>query len=251
MAQPPIHVLCYGDSGAGKSTGVSTFPKPMLLFSFDPFGKETPYLKRGEPSDATYDNFGTPVRHVLSKKTGQPIIQIEYYLDADPTQPEAYQRFLSRMSVLHHEYDKWATVVLDSSTFAEIAARKWHQYKLNPSAKDPRQWYGGSTELLEEMLMIRFGSLPMNVVTVCHIDEDKDELHGFFVRNPMAPGKLKKKLPSAYGEFYRAYVTTDEKGDRVFVWQTRADKLFNAGSQIGAPDPCAPTYQALWTGQGG
>src|SRR3990167_1795906 len=207
---PPTHTLIYGDSGSGKSTVAATWPKPMLVMAFDPRGKEMPYLRVGSPEPEQPDGS----RIIRSAKTGNPIIKIERYNDVDPTQPTAYPAFMRRMSALPDEYAVWRTIVLDSVTFMELASRKYQQYTLNPSAKDPRQWYGGSTEQLEEMLMIRFGSLPMNVVVIAHVDEDKDEVHGTYVRNPSAPGRLRKRMPSAFAELYRAYLGSVESGER-------------------------------------
>ena len=45
MEYPPIHCMVYADTGIGKSTFASTFPKPMLVFHFDPHGKDWPYRK--------------------------------------------------------------------------------------------------------------------------------------------------------------------------------------------------------------
>ena len=250
---PSTHTIFYGDSGAGKSTGASTYPKPMLVFMFDPFSKDMPYLKRGEPSELLYDDLGTPFRQVVSRKTGNVIIQVEYFIDSDPAKPEGYQRFLKRMARFQgDEYLNWKTVVADSVTFMELASRKNHQYKLNKTAKDSRQWYGGSKEDLEEMLMIRFGSLPMNVVVLAHVSEDKDELHGTFVRHPAGVGKLGKQLPAGYGELYRAYVKREE-AEHIYLWQTRSDNMWACSSQIDAPEPCVQHYSALWgeSGQAG
>ncbi len=151
------------------------------------------------------------------------------------------------MAVFQHDTVAWATVVVDSVTFMEIAARMSHQFILSPRAKEPRQWWAGATDDLERMLMIRFGSLPMNVVVLAHIDEEKDELHGTFVRSPKAPGRLRKGLAAGYGELYRAYVQRDAQRVPSFWLQTRSDAMFNAASQIGAPDPCPTAYAALWT----
>jgi hypothetical protein len=269
---PPVHCATYGDSGAGKSTFAATWPKPMIVFCFDPFGKETPYLKRGDPSELMVDQFGTPIRHVKSRKTGEMIIQIEYYHNefstphlalrsgkesgkergrimydvTDQTLVDAYWRFLHRMSIFQKEYDQWATVVADSTTFMEIAARKYDQYIMNPMTGDPRQWWASSTDALEEMLMIRFGGFPMNVVVLCHIDEAKDEAHGFFVRNPALPGRMRKSFAAAYGEFYRAYVDKGEANERLHLLQTRMDNMWNCSTQVSAPDRCPQHYQALW-----
>jgi len=63
--RPLTMFLVYGDPGSGKTTFLSTFPKPLLVFSFDPFGKELPYLRMGHVVDAM-DERGTPVRQVFS-----------------------------------------------------------------------------------------------------------------------------------------------------------------------------------------
>ncbi len=175
------------------------------------------------------------------------VIRIEYYHSMFPTQPTAYSRFLSRMGNFHKE-EFWKTLVLDDATFMELEARKWHQYVLNPTSKDGRQWYGGSKELLEEMLMMRFSGLTQNVVVLCHIDEDKDELWGEIVRNPAMPGKLSKRLGAAYGEQYRAYVLRDEKGNATRQLQTQNDGRYAVQSQIHAPNPCFLHYDSLWEG---
>lgn len=246
----PIHTLLYGDSGSGKSTCAATYPKPILVWAFDPPGKDTPYLNRGESGELQTDDLGTPIRDVLSRKTGKLLIRVEHYVDRDFKEAEAYHRFLTRMTHFQTEYADWATVVFDSVTFAELCARKWFQYKLNPTAKDGRQWFGGSTDLIEEMLMGRLAALPMNVVVCAHVDEDKDELHGTFVRTPKMPGqRLRKGVMAAFSEVYRTFITTDEQGQRVHLLQTRGDKQWAASSQINAPDPCWPDYKALWEAQ--
>lgn len=43
----PLHLLLYGDTGSGKSTFAATFPKPMLVWCFDPHGKDMPYRRLG------------------------------------------------------------------------------------------------------------------------------------------------------------------------------------------------------------
>jgi hypothetical protein len=246
MDHPPVHLLMYGDSGSGKSTSTSTFPKPMLVLAFDPYGKETPYLKRGVVAEGE-DDLGTRFQDVLSKKSGSLLIRIEHYIDVDPTAPEAYRRFLTRLTRLSRDVERYQTVVLDSVTFMELAARKMNQYVLNPNSKEPRQWFAGATDTLEEVLMLRFGALPCNVVVLAHIDEDKDEVNGTYVRNPSAPGRLRKRSPAGYSELYRAYARRNEGGVREYVWQTRSDALYNASSQVNAPDPCPQTYAAIWT----
>ena len=46
--KPALHALVYGDTGAGKSTFLASFPKPMYVMHFDGLGKDGPYLQYGE-----------------------------------------------------------------------------------------------------------------------------------------------------------------------------------------------------------
>jgi len=160
--RPPIHATIYGDPGGGKSTMARTFPKPMLVFHFDPFGKDTPYRMLGT-STASTDARGTPIIEVAGPKD-TTAVRIEYYHDPMPEKPTAYERFSKRLLTLHEETCR--TVVLDSVTFMEIAARKWYQYKLNPNTREPRQWWASATDALEETLMLRFGALQTANVVV-------------------------------------------------------------------------------------
>ena len=243
----PIHVLDMGETGSGKDTFACTFPKPLLVWLFDPVGKETPYLKGakkvGELQKYAIGIHSIPFRDI-EREDG--VVRVEYYHSEDPTNPNAYSRYLARMGVFHNEYPTWRTVVLSSVTYMEMEGRKWHQYLLNPSAKDPRQWFGGSTDLLEEMCMMRYAGLPMNLVVLAHIDEDKDELYGEIVRNPRAPGRMRKTFASAFSEHYHSYVMRKEDGTMAYALQTQNNGRFAAQTHIDAPAICYPHYESLW-----
>lgn len=255
----PIHVLTYGDFGSGKSTFASTFPHPQLICCFDAYGKDQPYTKSPlhVASDLGVDGYGGPYREVFSRKTGAVLKRIEYYHDTKwvmpqeikrkagtgvrDIEPNAYARFLRRMASLNDELAGWRTYILDSVTSMEIAARRWDQYVLNPQAEDGRQWYGASKDMLEKMLLGRLAGLPINVVVLAHIDDEKFENQGTQRRMPMAPGKLRGSLPSQYAEVYRAFADTSGH------WlQTRSDNIWAATTQIEAPALCPPHYSALW-----
>ena len=247
MAQSVQHWLIYGDAGAGKTTSATTFPKPALVFSFEPIGKDTPYISRGMVQTGISPE-GAMVNQVLNKKDGSLMFQVEYYLDRDPTKPEGYQRFLKRMTKLEDDIaaNGFQTVVLDSVTFMELTARKLSQYVLNPTSREPRQWFGFSTDTLEEILMIRFGSLPINVVALAHIDDQKVTSQGTNVFSIAAPGRLSRCGPGAYSEVYRAYAMPSPDGVIEYWWQTRQNGMYTASTQIGAPDPSPQEYSALW-----
>lgn len=248
MPVRPLHILVYSDPSGGKSTFLATLPKPMKVLSFDPFGKETPYTRVGTPGPIELEG-DIPVQRIYSRKDSKKmLVQIEHFLDQDPRGGLAYQQYLSRMATFDStgEAGQWASVVLDSVTFLEIAARKHAQYVLNPYTKEPRQWYATSTEACEEQLMLRFGSLRCNVGIACHIDDSKSDMHGNTIRVPNAPGRLRKHLASAYTEFYRLFIQQEEDGGATRWLQTQPDDEWAAGSMIEGIDRFVePHYKAL------
>jgi hypothetical protein len=250
--RPPIHVVTYGSWGSGKSTFASTFPKPMLVLLFDPLGKEAPYLRRGVPQPAFIGDQEQPIVQVMSKKNGDKLlVQIESYHDTEVTDegqyyPVAYMRFLKRFPSLYQEIQdgQWKTVVYDSLTFMEIATRKMHQYLLHKHEKDSRKWFAQSSDDIEEAILCRAGGLRCNVVVLAHIDEDKDG--DVKVYMPTAPGRLRSRIGAGYAEIY-AMRTKRTKDGMQYYLQTRADVQYAAASVfLNAPDPCEPTYDALW-----
>jgi hypothetical protein len=256
---PPIHVMCYGESGTKKSTFAASFPKPLLVFFFDPLGKDSPYLRQGIPSGLMPSQFPGFMTQDVFNEAGELQITLEYFLDPFPQKPSAFPCFQNRFAqLLSHIWGvreipgepDWKSIAFDSATYLELSARKYAQYFLNPNAKDPRQWFGSSTDQLEEILMISTGSIPRNVITICHVDEDKDEAGGVMVKNPALPGRLRKHGSSGYSEFYRVFVQRGDGKPGVsetrYALQTEPNGLYNAGSQIMAPNGCEPTYEALW-----
>lgn len=226
--RPPIHTIVYGDPGAGKSTFASTFPKPMRVWMFDAVGKDTPYRL-------------------------QPDVVIEYFNDLDPTGAKGgWHHFIRRRDeyLATREWEQDATLVVDSITFMELAARKYDQYVTNKTSKDPRKWFAASTDAIEETLMMKLMGVPRNVVSIAHVDQERDDVHGLMLMNPSAPGRLKKRIPAAYSEFYRAFVARDEQGQPMYLLQTTADNRYNASSQIKAPNPSWQHYASLWPQEG-
>lgn len=257
--RPWVHNLVYGQSGAGKSTYAATFPGPQLVFMFDPLSKTSPYLAGGVPSGVLPDpQSGIPWQEVYNE-AGSVLRRIEYFLDANPNAPKSYELFLRRFTLVHNgltaafegdtkarEAFPWQTLIFDSMTKLELMARKMAQYKLNPTGKDPRQWYAYSTEALEEVMDFRVCTLPCNAVVICHTDKEKEDVAGLQLRSPNLPGRLKGNSPASFGEFYHLSMTRDEKGNFIRRLQTRGDQFFNASTMIDAPNFCDPHYANLW-----
>ncbi len=176
------------------------------------------------------------------------LIRIENYCDPDPQAPTGYLRFLNRMlSVQGTAASQWGSIVIDMVTSMEIMARKYHQYVLNPATREPRQWWSGTTDSLEENLYVRCGSLRTNVCVLAHVDKDKGQVGGGVVTVPQAPGRLRSGLPGGFGELYYAYVKRDDTGVLQYCMQTHNDGVFAASTQIDAPDPVVvPPRASPW-----
>lgn len=206
---PPQHFIIYGRSGVGKSRLLTTFPKPILVFMFDAFGKDTQYLRFGGTSyseivdvDISAKQDGScpiPTRYVFNAK-GEVVMQIHYLHDDDwhagtmriyaggenpgfkeakdvaIPRPVAYPRFLAMMAELGREESrKWGTIALDSVTSCAKAARLFSEFTMNPWAKEPRQHFGFATDRLEQMLTGRWLGFQSNVVLIAHVNRQRDE----------------------------------------------------------------------------
>lgn len=251
VTHPPIHVLVHGDPGSRKSTFAATFPKPLIVFFFDQVGMDLPYLRIGHPTELdVYPGKRFTYRDVLNDD-GELLIRLQYFADMNPEKPEGFRNFLDRLQDFYHEYHAWATAVIDSVTMLELAARYNEKYFLNPKAKDPRQWWAGSTDALEQVLMSSFGAMPINVVVVAHCSEDKDEVNGTFVRTIRAPGRMSKGAAAGYSEVYRAYIPKERgpQGEPLYYLQTQPDGLWIAKTAINAPNPSWGDYECLWANE--
>ncbi len=251
---PPIHVLIAGDSGAGKTRMAATFPKPMIVYFFDGFGNDQPYLDQGELAPLKYARYGdqyadTPIREVLDKEKGELLIQIRYYNDADPEKPDAFERFLIGLNNL--DPSAWATIALDSFTYAEMSARWFETFVNYPEAKGQakQQWWGESANSMERIICGRFRGFLCNTAVTAHINMKTENVRGEKVWGVQAPGRLSTSLPGAFSEVYCLHVQTDQEGKSKRVLQTQKDEQYFAKTHINAPNLCKPSYEALWGGK--
>jgi hypothetical protein len=94
---------------------------------------------------------------------------------------------------------------------------------------------------------VRFAALQnINVVIITHVDEERDEVNGTFLRVPKMPGRLRRTISSGYSELYRSFVKPGENGAREYLLQTQTDNIWNCATQIDAPNPCKPHFKMLW-----
>jgi len=247
VERPDLHIACYGGPGTRKSTFFATLPQPIYVAHFDAMGKDMPYWELGKATGMQRDKYGIDFREVLGAD-GNLAARIEYYHDPIVEEPVAAANFLDRLNRLQNDVDKkrCRTFCFETVTSSSLKARKMHQYELNPKAKDPRKWYGGAVDTLEEVLLIQLPGLHCNVCVGLHVSKTKVEAEGTMVRAPFLPGRLMESFASQWPEIYRAYLERDESGKKIGLLQTESDEYWEAASQIRAADPSYGTYKSLW-----
>lgn len=144
--------------------------------------------------------------------------------------------------------DKIASIVVDSVTSIELLARQYSKLALNPTAKDPRKHWGFSSDCLESLLVCNLAQMPCHIGLAAHTSEDKDEVHGIYLRNPKLPGRLQRGIAAAYPEMYRAFVKKLSGQPKQHLVQTCADGMWNCASQVSAPDPMEGGFESIFTG---
>lgn len=242
-----LHIIIYGDPGAGKSSFAATAPTPMLILCGDAYGKHTPYLrqfanhiaKRGHTPE------GMDVLILKNPETMKVECQIEFYHNSKPRRGDAFPAFRRRTERLcDEEQGDWATVIVDSITSIEMRAREEAKYVTNPNSKEPRQWFAESTEQLESILIGGFSGFPAHIILIAHLTDARKsvEMHEEVYQTLSAPGRLRsgQGLPSQYSELYRAYV--DSTGRHL---QTESDGTYFCATQINAPNKCRPKWKSV------
>jgi len=247
-SRPNLHIACYGGPGARKSTFFSTMPQPIVVAHFDAIGKDLPYWKLGKVGDIQRDKRGTEFREIVAPD-GRLAAKIEYYTDPIVDAPKSAAAFLERLNRLSKEVERGEcrTFCFETVTSSALKTRKMYQYDLDPDNRDPRRWYGGAVDVLEEVLLIQLPALQCNVCVGLHVSKEKIEAEGALVRAPLLPGRLLGSFASQWPEVYRAYIDRDKKsGERTGWLQTLSDEKWEATTQIDAPDPCDQAYTCLW-----
>lgn len=196
------------------------------------------------------DSRGTLVTDVVGED-GNRIVRIGHYHDADLSKPVGFGQFMAFLPTFVRgvEKGKWSGLVFDSTSFANLLARKWSEYDLNKSTKNPLQHFGFSTDMIEEMLCIQLPALNCHVVTIMHESiQVVSDGEGGSVRTPFLPGKRliqTQMVSAAWPEQYRLYPARNDKGEKVRLLQTETDELWGAGTVLGIPTDSLARWKTI------
>lgn len=193
-----LNIMIYGPPGVGKTRIIKTLPKPLIISS--------------ERGNLTLKDANIPVAYI---QNGQDLKTVYEWVKADAGKTIQ-------------------SVALDSvsdiaETMLGIAKR---------SNNDMRQAYGQVAELIIDW-MKKFRDLPgVHKYFVAQMAAFKDEVSGQIKWGPDFPGKqIAKSAPYIFDLLLRAGVHVDEKGERTYYLQTKADQFYDAKDRSDKLDP--------------
>lgn len=252
--RPAIHVLLQGESGSGKDTFAATFPPPRLVWHLDGYGQDMPYVNNtimgkaqqvGEMQNwVIAANLSVKYRDIIAADGG--FTRVEYYSSDNPLAANVSELLETRAGLFAREQAAWKTLICGSLSSVALEARLSEQFVFNPQYKDPRKWYGAATESVERLIAMQ-KALSCNVVFICHIGKSQDDIGGEFLFGPDLPGRLSYSAGRYFNEMYRLYIMRDQAGVAHRALQTDGDGRYQCKTHVNAPNPCYPSYEALWT----
>ena len=191
-----VKVLCYGNSGIGKTRLCATAPAPLILSA-----------EGGMLSLREYD---IPVVVIDSVETLLSVNEWCY------TSPDA---------------NNFQTICLD--TISEIAEVILTNAKL--SLNDGRQAYGELAEKMMQIIK-SFRDLPYhNVYFSCKLGRDNDPHTGAMLYGPSLPGKiLTQGIAYHFDEVFKLDAATDTKGNEYNYLLTKGDQQNIAKDRSGS-----------------
>jgi len=164
-------LLLEGDSGSGKTGSLVSLVKAdyklRILDMDNGLDSLKSYVMRECPDKVGNVEFCTLRDDYTSSAAGPKV-----------TKPKAFVEALKMLD--NWKYDDvdlgdpsaWGPdtiLVVDSFTFLSDSAFEWAK-GLNPTAKDPRQWYGSAQEAVESVLaLLTSGNFKCNVIVISHV----------------------------------------------------------------------------------
>lgn len=166
-----VKVLLIGDSGTGKTGALASLVKDgyhLHILDFDNkiAGGILPILVQRDCPDKTGNVDYEPLRDKVKGSALGPIP------DGMATAFTKGLGLLDRWSdgTKPAEWGQKHVLVVDSLTFLSDAAFAWAR-SMNPSAKDPRQWFYSAQQAVEGTIaMLTASSFNTNVVVISHIN---------------------------------------------------------------------------------
>jgi len=215
-ANQGVKILCYAESGAGKTVLCATAPRPAIisaesgLLSLNPQNLDA-LSARGAFGPGAQLTKNIPV---LTISNVQQLVEAYHYF-ANPANG-ARQHF--------------STICIDSITeIGEVVLRN-----AKMQVKDPRQAYGELIEKMQDTIKL-FRDLPgYNVYVAAKMEPVKDEASGTVKYGPSMPGsKMGPALPYYFDEVFHLGINKTQQGDKYRFIRTDGDLQYIAKDRSG------------------
>lgn len=196
-------VLALGTYGSGKTHFIGTFPRPVLVFSFD----------KG------YDTIAM-----------QPGIKVVSVLEEDRQRPQAWEQFRRRWAQFlksREEYvwpdgrkEPYQTFAIDGGTFLSDLCMNHYQYL--GSNVDKKATFTQYQQILENIAdIVNDGKRAAEYfVFTALIRLDKDELSGEILSLPALLGSIRDNIGAQFDAVFYLYTDRTPKGEEVYRMKT-------------------------------
>lgn len=231
-----IKVLYIGDSGTGKTGSLASL------------------LAAGYRLNMIDMDNGLTALVQYAKNSGADLSQVEYetYRDeyrstkAGPLikgSPRAFVDAMTKLTEWSEISDPMSITVLDSLTFLGKAAMAWAR-GMNPTAKDPRQWFYSAQQAIENVLaLLTDKAYNQNVIVISHVNY-KEVTEGVNKGYPTAVGSA---LGPTIASYFDIMVLAESSGSGTNV--RRKIKTMPTGIiDLKMPDPKIEKELPLETG---
>lgn len=185
-----VKILYIGDSSSGKTGSLATLLKDGYSFRI-----------------LDMDN-GLTALEQYGRKMGGDLSKIEYETYRDQYRitnagpmvkgaPKAFADAMAKLTEWSEIEDPQCITVVDSLTFLGKAAMAWAR-GMNPTAKDPRQWFYAAQQAVESVLaLLTSESYKQNLIVISHVNY-KEVMEGMHKGYPSAVGSALGPTVASY-----------------------------------------------------
>ena len=217
-APDKVNMLVYGDKGSGKTTLVTTAPRPILFDSFDD---------------------GGTLSIIDEIREGWILADTRWEKD-DPVRADTWQKWLKEMDrrIQSGLFNAMATYALDSLTVLQQISMNFVLRMKGRADGIPQVGKQGDNDYVTsqtgiERIITKILDLPCNVIITAHPDLSQEEGTKKLFIGPAVTGALKTRLPILFSEFYYAKSEVGKEGKQIYSLLTRPDSIFRATTRLG------------------
>lgn len=206
-----VKLLLIGDSGTGKTGSLASLAKDgyrlRILDLDNGLDSLVAVLRNEAPDRLSQVDFETRRDHFSITKQGARVLK-----------PEAYIESLKLLT----EWSDGSTpagwgpdtvLVVDSLTALGDAAFQWAK-GMNPTSKDPRQWYFAAQQSIRDMLaLLTSDAMETNVVLIAHINYNEVvDANGNLIEKKGYPTSIGSALGPQIARYFNTMLVAETTG---------------------------------------